>query len=190
MKNLKQLFLLLSLLFGTQLSAQQIKLGHINSVELLSLMPETKTADAELKKHNEQLGTQLKTMTAEYQNKIQDYQSKESLMADAIKQSKLKEISDLEARIQDFQESGQSSLQKKKEELYAPILKKAQDAITAVAKENGYTYIFDISMGTVLYAMESHDATALVKAKLGLSDVKSPTPSPAPGIGEPAGKTK
>jgi len=39
-----------------------------------------------------------------------------------------------------------------------------------VAKENGYTYIFDTSpgIGVVLYADESTDVTALVKAKLGM----------------------
>ena len=149
--------------------SQALKFGHVNSVELLSYMPEVKTSDSTLKKFSEQLDGQLKTMGAEYQSKVQDYQSKEPLMAEAIKQTKVKEITDLEGRIQEFQSTGQESIQKKKEELYAPILKKAQDAIVAVAKDNGYAYIFDTSLGTLLYAQDSDNVIKLVKQKLGLT---------------------
>ena len=175
-KMVKLILVLVGMIVSLNLYSQTLKFGHINSAELLSVMPEPKTADAALKKFSEQLEGQLKTMSAEYQGKVQDYQSKEALMADAIKQTKVKEITDLETRIQDFQQNGQESIQKKKEELYAPILKKAQDAITAVAKENGYTYVFDMSLGVVVYAQESNDIMPLVKKKLGLA-ASSTTPS-------------
>ena len=66
-----------------------------------------------------------------------------------------KELEDLGNRIQDFQQTAQESIQKKKEELYGPILKKAEAAIKDIAKEKGYSYIFDTSLGTVLYAQDS-----------------------------------
>ncbi len=156
------------------------KLGHTNSIELVSLMPETKAADAELKKLGDQLEGQLKTMTTEYQSKVQDFQSKESMMADAVKQTKYKEITDLESRIQDFHQTAQETIQKKKEDLYAPVMKKVQDAINAVAKENGYLYIIDLSAGSLLYADESGDITALVKKKLGIPAEAKATLAPAP----------
>ena len=81
---------------------------------------------------------------------------------------KAKEINDLEQRIQDFQDSAQQSLQKKKEEIYTPIIKKAEDAIKGIAKEKGYSYIFDTSVGVVLFAQESDDILPQVKTKLGL----------------------
>jgi outer membrane protein len=131
-------------------------------------MPETKNADSSLQKFGQSLENQLKTMTGEYQGKISDFKSKEASMAEPIRDAKLKEISDLEERIQTFQESAQSSMQKKKEELYTPILKKAEEAINAVAKDNKYSYIFDTSAGTLLFAQESDDILSLVKTKLGL----------------------
>ena len=89
-------------------------------------------------------------------------------VAEPIHDAKMKEISDLEQRIQDFQESAQTSMQKKKEELYAPIIKKAEDAISAIAKEKSYSYIFDTSVGAFLYAQDSDNVMSLVKTKLGL----------------------
>ncbi len=165
------LAILLGVLFGfsTQINAQNtLKFGHINTTQLLSMMPETKNADSSLQKFGASLESQLKSMSAEYQSKIADFKSKESSMADPIRDAKLKEISDLEERIQSFQESAQSSMQKKKEELYTPVLKKAEDAINSIAKEKGYSYIFDSSAGTLLFAQESDDIMGLVKTKLGL----------------------
>jgi outer membrane protein len=144
------------------------KLGHINTTQLLGMMPETKNADSLLQKFQGSLESQLKTMTSEYQNKIADFKSKEGSMAEPVRDAKVKEIGDLEERIQDFQESAQSSMQKKKEELYSPVIKKAEEAINGVAKEKAYSYIFDTSVGAVLFAIDSDDIMPLVKQKLGL----------------------
>ena len=67
-----------------------------------------------------------------------------------------------------FQQEIQQKLYEKSEALLKPIRDKIQNAIDQVAKENGYSYIFDQSMGILLYADESVDVSAKVKAKLGM----------------------
>lgn len=146
----------------------QIKLGHVNSTALLQAMPETKNADSVLTKFGKSLEDQLKTMSAEYDKKVADYKEKESSMSEPIKATMVKDITDLEDRIREFQQSAQDNIQKKKEELYQPIIKKADDAIKSVAKDKGYTYIFDSGVGVLLYASDSDDIMSLVKTKLGL----------------------
>jgi len=169
MKHITKVILILSIvsipLFS---SAQSPKFGHINSADLIQLMPETKQSDSTLRKFGESLDNQLKTMTAEYQSKLQKYQDGRDSMPDAIKAVKEKELEDLGLRIQDFQQTAQESIQKKKEDLYGPILKKADAAIKEVAKEKGFSYIFDTSGGVVLFAQESDDVMNLVKTKMGL----------------------
>jgi outer membrane protein len=155
--------------FATSTQAQiSHKFGHINSAELIQSMPQTRQADSTLKKFGESLDGQLKIMTGEYQNKIQTYQAKMDSMPEAIKATKQQELQDLGNRIEDFRENAQESIQKKKEELYGPILKRAEDSIKEVAKEKGYSYIFDTSSGSFLYAQESDNILPLVKAKLGV----------------------
>ena len=149
-------------------NAQSLKFGHINSTDLLSMMPEIKVADSTLQSFGKSLENQLKTMTNEYQSKIADYRANEATMAEPVKQARAQEIGDLEQRIQEFQDSAQQSIQKKKEELYSPVVKKAEDAIKAVAEEKKYSYIFDTSVGVVLFAQESDDIMPAVKGKLGL----------------------
>lgn len=169
-KNLKFIVLAVIISASSMYAFAQTssKLGHVNSTELLGMMPEIKDADAKLKEYGSQLEGQLKAMTTEYQTKVADYQAKEATMPDAVKQAKQKEIEDLGGRIQQFQQTAQEDVAKKKQELYDPILKKAEDAIINVAKENGYAYIFDKGQGSVIYAQDSDNVMPLVKKKLGL----------------------
>ena len=146
----------------------QNKFGYIDSQELLILMPERKSAENELQNFAKTLESQLELMSAEYQESVQQYQTNEASYSDLVKQDKIAEITGLEQRIQSFQQNAQQSLQKKEQELLEPILEKARKAIDDVAKEGGYTYIFDKSQGTLLYAKESEDILKLVKNKLKL----------------------
>jgi outer membrane protein len=99
---------------------------------------------------------------------VSDYMENEATMSEIIAQTKAEEIQMLDQRIQAFQQNAQQSLAKKEGEAYQPILDKARKAIEEVAKENDFTYIFDVSAGALLYQPESDDILALVKTKLGI----------------------
>ncbi|MCB0483211.1 MAG: OmpH family outer membrane protein [Flavobacteriales bacterium] len=154
---------------GTLVFAQKAaKFGHINSNELLEIMPEKDSAEKKLQDFAKQLELQLATMSSEYEKKIADYQANVGVMNDVVKQSKEEEIMDLEKRIREFQTKAQSSLQTKEQELMKPLVQKAKDAIETVAKENSYTYVFDSGSGALLFQPESDNLLPLVKKKLGL----------------------
>ena len=131
-------------------------------------MPERKTAENTIQEFAKSLESQLSSMTAEYQQRVQEYQNNESSYTDLVKQDKIAEISSLEQRIQAFQQNAQQNLQEKEQELLEPILTKARNAIEEVAKSGNYTYIFDKSIGSILYANESENILPQVKKKLGL----------------------
>jgi len=166
MKKITFLATLFSIL--TLCSIAQNKFGYIDSQELLMLMPERNAAETEVQDFAKSLEAQLASMTAEYQQRVQDYQTNESTYTDLVKQDKIAEITSLEQRIQTFGENAQQSLQSKEQELLEPILSKARKAIEDVAAEGSFTYIFDKSAGSILYAKESENILHLVKKKLGL----------------------
>jgi len=162
----------IALFFLTGLSNVQaqskLKVGHINSSELLQMMPGKDSAQQALVAFATDLENQLKMMSLEFEKKYQDYLENETKMTQIIKTAKQKELTDLQNRIMEFQEIAQDELQNKEAELVAPLLKKAQDAISAVAKEKGYTYILDTSAGSVLYFEDADDILPFVKKKLGI----------------------
>ncbi len=175
------ILVVVSLFTVVGVKAQGAKFGHINSAELLASLPEVKDADKKLQDFAASMESQLKLMTNEYQTKVQSYQSQAATMAEPIKDAKVKEISDLEQRIQEFQQTAQESVSKKKEELYSPILKKTEDVIVEMAKEKGYAYVFDTSAGSVIYGQASDDMMDMVKKKLAsMPATASPAPAPAP----------
>jgi len=69
-----------------------------------------------------------------------------------------------------FDQEMQTQMAQKRDSLLAPILEEVRTAIQSVAKDNGYTYVFDGSpgVGVLLYADETTNITSLVKSKLGL----------------------
>jgi outer membrane protein len=177
---MKKIVLLLAcgLMLSSAVFAQAPKFGYINSGELLAAMPEIKKADDEAEAYAKTFQDQLQTMGKEYEKKVQEYQATQKTMTDAVKEVKEKEIMDLQNRIESFNQSAQEKVGKKKQELYKPILEKADKAIKDVAKEKGYDYIFDTSTNVLLYAKETDNIIALVKAKLGMPAI---TPAPAGG---------
>ncbi len=169
MNKLKLTMMMLVVAMSTSVFGQKaVKIGHINSNDLLSAMPERTKIQKDLEDHATELRTTLESMRKEYDTKVQEFQAKQDVMTDVIKNSKIKEITDLEKRITEFQQTAEADLQKKEQELLQPVIDKAKEAINTVAKEGGYTYILDSSVGVVLYSVEGDDIMALVKKKLGL----------------------
>jgi outer membrane protein len=153
---------------GTSYAQKTIKLGHISSTDLMQIMPGRDSAQAKVQAEMNDLQSQLKTMQDELEKKYNDYTEKQSQYSDLIKQTKQKELQDMNTRIQQFQEDAQKQLQSKEQELLQPIIDRAKQAISDVAKENGYSYIFDSGVGALLYQQDSDDIMPLVKKKLGL----------------------
>ena len=145
------------------------KFGHINSQELLSLMPERLEAESKLQEYAQGLQNQLMSMQSELQASIDEYENNVSSYDDLTKQDKEAAIQAIDQRIRTFQQSAQISLQEKETELLEPILRKAQNAIDEVAKDGKYTYILDSKVGgSLLYSKESEDILPKVKKELGL----------------------
>ena len=167
---MKKLFVLLcmTLVLAGSGSLMAQKFAHINSADLLEIMPEVKTTDVELQKYQSQLEEQNQAMLKEYELKLTEFKAQESVLADAVKEVKITEITDLEERIQSFQSTAQQKLANKKEELYGPIFEKAKKTIEEVAKAKGYDYVFDTSLGFLLTFPSGDDLLPAVKKKLNL----------------------
>ena len=153
---------------GSAMAQKNIKLGHINSNELMQIMPGRDSAQAALQKEVEALQAELETMNKEFETKYNDYVAKRDQLSELIRKTKESDLQNMRARIEESQTNAQKLLEERQEALLKPIVDRAKKAIEEVGKENGYTYIFDSGIGTVLYSQDSYDIMPLVKKKLGL----------------------
>jgi outer membrane protein len=133
-------------------------------------MPEYDSAVVKLQNLQKELSNQLEILTVELNNKATAYDKEMKNLSDLVKQTKEQELQDMQKRIQEFQTNAQTELQDKQVALFQPIYNKADKAIKDVGKEGGYTYVFDVAKGQLLYFDEtkSTNVIALVKTKLGL----------------------
>jgi outer membrane protein len=169
-------------------TAQQ-KLGHINSLDVLQAMPEFKQMSTDLQKEKDSYSKALESMYGDYekqQKELQDLSRPELKTPDAILESKIQALQDLQKRIQEFEQNVNEKLQKSQQDKLKPINDKYLKAVKEVAQGNGYTYIIDIVQGSVAYYPEGqNDVTDLVMKKLGITAAPAPAPktgtTPAPG---------
>ena len=135
------------------LSASAQKLAKVNFSELVQLMPEADKARETMAAASKEADDTYKTMVEEFQGKYQAYQQKASTWTPSIKESKERELSDMQQRIQDFQQSVSQELQDQQTALMAPIYQKAQEEVQKIAKNLGIDIVFDAS--TALYYSDS-----------------------------------
>jgi outer membrane protein len=145
------------------------KFGHLDFAKLYSAMPGQDSVKSKMQTYVKSIQDQYATMQTEYEGKLNDYTTNKETMSSIIKQTKEKELMDLQGRMEAFQGSAQQAMSDKESELTAPIIEKAKTAVKAVAKDNGYTYVFNSTEGLLLYAEPNDDIMTLVKKKLGLN---------------------
>ena len=162
---MKKIIIAMLLILPMAVSAQ--KFGHINTQELFAQMPEVNQVKLKMDTIQNQYEMQLTSMNEEFQKKMQDYQAQESTMADAVKQIRQQELQEMNQRIQLFYQTAEQDIQRKQQELLAPVHEKMTKAIKAVGDREGYTYIFD-SAAMVHIGADAIDATPAIKKELGI----------------------
>ena len=159
--------IIITIMLALPMLASAQKFGHINTQELFAQMPEVAQVKLKMDTIQAQYENQLASMNEEFQKKVQDYQTQEATMADAIKQIRQQELQEMQQRIQLFYQTAEQDIQKKQQELLAPVHERMTKAIKAVGERENYTYIFD-SAAMVHIGNDAVDATPSVKKELGI----------------------
>ncbi|MDX9750601.1 MAG: OmpH family outer membrane protein [Flavobacteriales bacterium] len=165
---MKTLILSLGLLLSAAPAAMAQKLGHIDRQQLMLMLPERKDAEAKMQAFAAELDNRLRAMGTEYEQKVTEAQGRQGTMTNTERDVAVREIQELEQRIQAAQQKAQEDLAKQEEELLRPMVERTNQAIREVADAGGYTYIFDTSAGFVLYWDKGDDILPKVKTKLGI----------------------
>lgn len=166
---IKKLLLAVLLAAPMCLSAQTLKFGTVNTQEIFNIMPDKATAENTLKeaaaKYDAE-GKKLKEVLVTLQEQLKKDET-DTNTPPAIKDRHIQEFQDAYQKFQNFNQTANQELQRTQETLLAPIMEKLQNAIKAVGAEGGYTFIYDMAAGAILYS-GAEDVTPLVKAKLNI----------------------
>jgi outer membrane protein len=181
MKHLSKILLVLFVAVSSSAFSQTFKFGHLNTQELVALMPERDSASAKLEKYSADLNETMEAMQVEFNTKLNTYQQKQATWTAVVLEAKQKELQEIQARYEQFQQSASQEYQQMQSLLLAPVFKKANDAIQKIGKEQGFIYIFDTSTGAIPFinADQSIDLTSVAKKELRIpADKKLPVQKP------------
>ena len=162
----KLIGLLLLLIFLQNINAQ--KYGYLNKEELYMSMPDYDSANVQVEKIRRDFENQLAAMQNELSSKTASLNNESANISEFLRQNRQEELKNLDVRIQLFSVKATAQLEDKKNQFLQPIRARADNAIKAVAIEQGFIFVID--GGQLLYTDEKKctNMMPLVKAKLGV----------------------
>ncbi|MBI2618790.1 MAG: OmpH family outer membrane protein [Ignavibacteriales bacterium] len=165
------------LLFASSAFAQVPRLAFVDSEKIINDLPEAQGAQKELEAVFKGWQEELQKMSDEFQKSVEDYQKKEAVLAPAKREEEQRRLADMQQRARDYQvqKFGQNGeAQQLRDKKLAPIREKILKNIEAVAKEEGFSFVFDKANEIgLLYAETKYDLTYKVLDRLKRGDTKS-----------------
>ncbi len=166
MKITKYTILTLAL---ASLAFADVKIGYVDSNEIMNNFDEVRQVQADLEKEQRRLESEFNELVYSLDSLKQDYDRQRLLMSDTRRNEKENEIINKEKSVQKFQLDKfgpEGEIYKTQNQLLKPVLAKIDDAIQKVGSERGYDFILDAMSGALLYALDSHNLTEDVMDEL------------------------
>jgi outer membrane protein len=147
----------------TSFSQGQLKIGHVNINEIMNELPERDSAQAKLEKETREIQSTYEEMTVLYNKLYDEYQKGLPVYSELVRKTKEAELVDKQKRLSEFEQNASVTLQNRNAELIKPIYDKIVKAIDKVATDGEFTYILDVSKGSVVFtSKESQNINPMV----------------------------
>ena len=146
-----------------------IKIGYVDSNEIMNNFDEVRQVQADLEKEQRRLESEFNELVFGLDSLKQNYDRQRLLMSDTRRNEKENEIANKEKSVQKFQLDKfgpEGEIYRIQNELLKPVLAKIDAAIQKVGSERGYDFILDAMSGALLYALDSHNLTEDVMDEL------------------------
>lgn len=165
---MKKILLVAAMALISAVGFSQSKFAHVDLNTLVQLMPEMDAARVQMNASQQEAQETYQAMVEEFQTKYTQYQQKASTWTATIRESKEKELSDMQNRIQEFGNNVQQELAQQEQQLMAPLYQKAQETVEKLAKEGGYIYVFEASSVLFVDPAQSTDLTPAARKALNI----------------------
>lgn len=167
------LFCFLVVGIATSATAQEQKIGYINTDYILSQMSEYEGVQKQLNSISSEWNAQLKEMKNEIDELKEDFKAKEILYTDELRAEKQQEIENKVQQRQQFldQKFGtDGEYFSRQQELLEPVQRKVFNALNTVAKRENFDFVFDRAQdSSMLYSQQEWNLNEEVLQELGVT---------------------
>ena len=160
---------LLSLGIFFSIASAELKVGYINSDQILMEYEEAIDAMSKLEAENKRLQEDFQKMQTRFMELQQEFEKKKFVATDTWKTQKEAELEKLAMDIQNYQMEKfgpQGEIYKKESEYLGPVLEKINLILKRVGEDGGYDYVMDGAKGVIVFANPKHDLTNTVLYEL------------------------
>ena len=164
-----QYIIFTTILFGFTLAISEVKIGYVDSNEIMKNIEEFRQAQIDLEKEGRKLEAEGIKLVNKLDSLRQEYDRQRLLMSDTRRKEKEKKMALMEQSIQQFQLDKfgpEGEIYRLQAEKMKPITNRINSAINIVGKEQGYDIILDALSGAIVYALPQHDLTESVIEEL------------------------
>ena len=143
--NKFKLFLIAAALVFSSSAVMAQKTGYIDVNTVIQIMPDAARIDSMMEKfQQDSLGKQFENLVRDYKYRDSILSSKDTLtMPASVKLQHQQTLQNVAYQIQNWQSISQQYYQAKQNQYLEPVYRKVMGAVQAVAKEKGYTYVYD-----------------------------------------------
>lgn len=145
----------------------QSKFGVVKINEVMDAMPEVREMTAQMETSSKKYEDEFKKLTDDFNASVAEYQKLDESTLQTVRDRRLQDIQDKQARIENFRQIAEQDLQRQQETLAAPIQEKISKAIQSVGEDGNFTFIYQAEL-PLYTGKDVIDVTPLVKSKLGI----------------------
>ena len=146
--------------------AQTVKIGYINSAEIVQSAPGSAEAQAQFDTELEASQQEIQRLEAELQNLNQQLQQQQLTLSPEAKANREQQ---LQIKAQEYQQraaSLQEHANQRRAELVQPIMDQITEVIEELREEGNYAMILDAAAGSIISADPTLDLTQEVLRRL------------------------
>src|SRR5574344_72240 len=165
---MKKIALLFAMVLPLSVMAQDIKIGYINTQEVMMLMPEISNIEKQMADFNAQNTKYLQDMQTEIQTKAKAYDAEKANLSEAIRSAREEELYSMQERLQTTYQTLQQEAQTKQQSLLKPVQDKLKAAIESVGQKNNFFLILESEAGLLYKSPKAVDATPVVTTEWGI----------------------
>ncbi|MES2767194.1 MAG: OmpH family outer membrane protein, partial [Bacteroidota bacterium] len=155
-------FLAVALVCAPSLTAQNLKIGIVDTETIVKQMPEAIDADTKIKDVAKKYQDSLEAIQKDFTARLEQYKKGEAMMTADAKRKTEDDLKVLQQQYMQFEQEkfgNTGEIARIRENFLAPLRKKVQAGIEAVAKDEKMSFVFDKANPVIMYAEDKYDIT-------------------------------
>lgn len=134
-------------------------IGVFDMQRAIQNVSEGKKAHEQLKKEVEDRQKKLQAEGKKVQDMIDEFNKKSMVMDEKSKQEQAAVIQQKMMAVREMEQKAQADFQQRDRAVSTPIINKLREIVAKLAKEKGYTHVFDGNESAVIYMLPGSDLT-------------------------------